>query len=105
MRKGFTLIELIAVIFILSIILVISVPNLLSNIKDNKREASKSIENIILAAARNYAIDYELSYPTTISTSTLCNGYIECPILDVSGNEISGTITIDQNNHYELILN
>lgn len=105
MKKGFTLVELLAVIFILSIILVISVPNLISNIKSNKQDASKSIENIIIAAARNYVIDYELSYPTTIPLSSLCNGYIECPILDVSGNEITGSVTIDQNNHYSLVQN
>ena len=89
MKNGFTLIELIAVVLILSIILVISVPNLLSNIKDNKIKASQSIENIVVSAARNYAIDNELDYPFRVRISTLCNdGYIECPILDASGEEM-----------------
>ncbi len=89
MKNGFTLIELIAVVLILSIILVISVPNLLSNIKDNKIKASQSKENIVVSAARNYAIDNELNYPFCVGISTLCNeGYIECPILDASGEEM-----------------
>lgn len=89
-RNGFTLIELIAVIFILAIVLVITVPNLLTNIKKNRENAYQSIENIVVSAARNYAIDHELEqYPIRVRISTLCNdGYIECPILDASGEEM-----------------
>ena len=104
-KRGFTLIELISVIAILSIILVISVPSLLNSIKKNKEDASKTIEGLVISAGRNYVIDHGLSYPTNIPINALCNGYIECPIIDVNGNEVKGFVSVDSENKYSLVIN
>ena len=102
-KKGFTLIELIAVIAILSVILIISVPNLIGNIKRNKADASNTVEGIVLTAGRNYVVDYGLKYPATIPIEELCNGYIECPIINASNTEITGYIAIDEDNNYTIV--
>ena len=105
MKKGFTLVELIAVIAILSIILVIVMPNLLNNIKSKKNESSNLIRNIVKAAGRNYIIDHDMVYPTAVPITELCNGYIECPIKDSDNNEITGYVSVNENNIYSIVSN
>ena len=94
--KGFTLVELIAVIVILSIILIIGVPSLVSNIKAQKSKASGYVCDIIKAAAKNYGVDYGIEGRQSISISDLCERYISCPIIDPNTNEeIEGYLLIN----------
>ena len=53
-RKAFTLVELLAVIVILSTILVIGVPTLIDNLKKQKQVASNEVYELIKSAAKNY---------------------------------------------------
>ena len=53
-RKAFTLVELLAVIVILAIVLIITVPGVLSIINQTKNKAYESQIKIIKEAARNY---------------------------------------------------
>ena len=93
--KGFTLVELIAVIVILSIILIIGVPSLISNIKEKKQVASKQVYELLKSAARNYEIDYDIKKRQSLPISDLCERYIGCPIIDPATNEeIWGYISI-----------
>lgn len=96
MRKAFTLVELIAVIVIMCIILGIASPVLINKLKSNKQSALNGIYKAIETSAKSYAIDNELSYPTTIQLSTLCGEYFECPLIDPTNEEeIEGEISID----------
>jgi len=55
-KKGFTLVELLAVIVILAIILVIAVPKILTVIDDTRKESMKSSALMIIdSAEREYA--------------------------------------------------
>ena len=59
-KNAFTLIELIAVIVILSIVLTLSVPSLIGALKNNKEKSLKSINELIILAAKDYVVDYGL---------------------------------------------
>ena len=90
-RKGFTLIELIAVIVILSIILIVAVPNLIETYKQSKlksegmfvKQLTKSIESYVSLNGSNLEYtdfgeakksltveDTDKSYTVKISKST-----------------------------------
>lgn len=56
-KKGFTLVELLAVIVVLGIILVIAVPNILNLINKAKIDAYERQKDLIITVARNYIIN------------------------------------------------
>ena len=87
-RKGFTLVELLAVIVILSIIALIAVPGVFNAIEASRQKANVVQEKIIINAAKSYVA--ELTTPFTklddegnaiihyVPVSTLMNeNYIE----------------------------
>ena len=101
-KNAFTLVELLAVIAILTIIMVISVPQLITSIKNKKTDALEKTKDLLISAARNYVIDYELKVPTSISIETLCkNDYLECPIKNPKDNSnLNGYVNVDDNKVY-----
>ena len=106
-KKGFTLIELIAVIAILVIVITMAGPKLINLLNGKKSDALDSTKQIIISAARSYVIDYKIGTPTTITISELClTNYLTCPIENaVTGEDINGIVTIDANNNYEVLIN
>ena len=98
-KNAFTLVELLAVIAILTIIMVISVPQLITSIKNKKTDALEKTKDLLISAARNYVIDYELKVPTSISIETLCkNDYLECPIKNpIDNSNLNGYVNVDDN--------
>ena len=95
MKKGFTLIELLAVISILAIIILLSVPNLLKAIKGNKEKTLDKTKSLIVAAAKNYVVDYDIDTPNVIGLDDLCGTYINCPIKNpVTEEDIDGCVKI-----------
>ena len=100
-KKGFTLIELISVIVILSIIIMLIIPTIINNISDKKEDAYQKNIDIILSAARGYVIDYDIETPTSISLDELCGTYFECPIINPKDNEeIEGYVVVDEERNY-----
>lgn len=78
MRKGFTLAELLAVISILGLIALITIPNVLTKLKSSKEDLYNNQIEEIKAGAQSY-ITYEISHlktssplytPVTTHTST-----------------------------------
>ena len=57
-KKGFTLVEVLAVIVILAILMVIMVPSVNHLINMNKGNSLKSLKNGILNSAKTYVSDY-----------------------------------------------
>ncbi len=66
MKKGFTLVELIAVVVILGIILVIAVPKITDVINNAKINAVIKNEEMLIRATRNYLVSNNEKLPTEI---------------------------------------
>ena len=54
MKKGFTLVELLAVITLLALIVVISLPAIINKINNHEKELSKALYETVMAASRMY---------------------------------------------------
>ena len=61
-KKGFTLVELLAVIIILGVIALITFPIVDNSIKNSKQAALEQTIDSILESARNYSVEYDLGY-------------------------------------------
>jgi type IV pilus assembly protein PilA len=71
-KKGFTLVELLAVIVILGIILAIAIPNILNLINNSKEQAYESQKKFIIDAAKKYVMaNQNLVFENNVATITL----------------------------------
>lgn len=96
MKKGFTLIEMIAVVAIIALLMITVIPSILNQIGNKKEEMSNANKEAIYTATDNY-LDYNsATYPMNanntycITLEALVNaGELKSPIKDFeSGNEI-----------------
>ena len=102
-KNAFTLIELIAVIVILSIVLTLSVPSLIGALKNNKEKSLKKINELIILAAKDYVVDYGLEIPRKITQNELCKNYLDCPIINpVTKEEMIFSVIVDENKNYTI---
>ena len=72
-RKGFTLVEVLAVIVILGLLAVIMIPNVGVLIEQNKNNSYDELKNSIVMATRNFFSDYRYQ----ISVDGNCNDLSE----------------------------
>lgn len=79
-KKGFTLVELLAVIILIGLIAVLVVPKVTKTLKDSKESVNKSSVNGLVRTANNYYIESKMkgsfqgcSYNFTNNTNT-CEG-------------------------------
>ena len=84
-KKGFTLVELLAVIVILAIILVIAVPRIMSVIKDAKLGSIESTAKLIASTAESSyeskkALGLEVGDLKCTDVASLSNDYGTCKI-------------------------
>jgi prepilin-type N-terminal cleavage/methylation domain-containing protein len=119
-NKGFTLVELLAVIVILAIILVIAIPNIMKIIDKAKLDANIKSEDMLLNAAKKYMVNNFAKVPINIGDTTeitldelktanimgdiksannsnLCNGYVL--ITKIDDNKYNYTPTLNCNNN------
>ena len=102
-KNAFTLIELIAVIVILSIVLTLSVPSLIGALKNNKEKSLEKINELIILAAKDYVVDYGLEIPRKITQNELCKNYLDCPIINpVTKEEMIFSVIVDENKNYTI---
>lgn len=62
MNKGFTLMELLGVLVILSLLMIILVPNILEQLSNREGEVTEAQEEIIKSAAENYVDNHPNQY-------------------------------------------
>ena len=86
-KKGFTLIELIAVIIILGIILVISGVAVISSFQDTKDDVATTQEEIITSSAKAY-FNENLNFFSRKNTPDICED-------EIDGDNIKRTCTIN----------
>lgn len=100
-KKAFTLIELIGVIVILSLMLLLIVPNVVTTLKEGNETSEKFQNQTIILGAKNWASDNKGLLPQTeggtktITLKDLQNGgYVEKNIKDPkTGNVLNSDTT------------
>ena len=70
MKKGITLIELLSVLIILSIILAITIPQILNIIDNSKNEIIIKNNEIIVSATRRYLLSNRRFFPLETGQTT-----------------------------------
>jgi prepilin-type N-terminal cleavage/methylation domain-containing protein len=112
-KNGFTLIEMIAVVIIISLLALISLPTIMNQLANKKDEISDVTQSLIFEAAELYMSGKTSTYVKTpglsycVSLDDLVNqGYLSSPITDYkTGNEISLSnyvkTTINQYSEYD----
>lgn len=102
-KKGFTLVELLAVIVILGLIAVIASPLVLGTINSSKESLSKEQKNRIIEAAKIYAV--KQGHCGCVSVKDLYNnGYLEDEYVKDpnGGGTLSGGVKLEwKNNQYD----
>ena len=108
-RNGFTLVELMAVIIIISLIALLTFPNIINQIKKTKKSNNKMIEDVVIEQAKKYVSDNKedlLEDEYCLSISTLIdNDYIKEDIVNINNIKDNKVvhITLDNNNSYEVV--
>lgn len=93
MKKGFTLIEVLAVIVVLGLLMMLTVPNVLNQIARNNEKTKAAMNKIINTAVELYLDDNSDDYPKNVNDvyciklEKLVNeGYLVEPILNPVDN-------------------
>lgn len=95
-KNGFTLVEILAVLVLVSVIAIISAPSIINYINGNKEEISEVTKKLIATGTDlyidNYKPDYkpDLGKEYCVTLNDVVNaGYLDSPIIDsVSGEEV-----------------
>ena len=114
MKKGFTLVELIAVIIILAVIASITYPTVSNSIKNSKEKAYNVQVESIVEAAHKWAVDNATNLSETDATRVhisdlISNGYITKTnngklYNPVDDTEMTGCVVINYSNEYNQYL-
>lgn len=94
MKKGFTVVELLAVVVILSLLVILIMPNILNNVNNKREDVSDSAKKMIYDATDIYMKENSEIYPSTkesvhcIKLETLVNnGKLVKPIKDLKSDK------------------
>lgn len=115
MKKGFTLIEVLAVVTIIGLIFVIALPKIINSLNSKKSDIDTTTSNMIISAARLYVDDNSDKF-NKIDGSTYClplttlakEEYLDSKIKNITDEEDitkikSVKITYDNTFHYEIV--
>ncbi len=114
-NKGFTLIEILAVVTIIGLIFILVIPKITTSLKNKKGDVDKTTENLVLSATKLYVSDHSSKFEKTdgnISCMPLHQlvkkGYLDGPVKNVTDdkditNGKSVRITYDKGFKYELV--
>ena len=102
-KNGFTLVELLAVILLLTLIITLFIPNALKLLNENNLKVYKIKEEQLVKSAKDYTYDSNFTSPTStnpvyITITDLSNGNYLDKILDAStGNECIAFVKVTLN--------
>ena len=99
-RKGFTIVELLAVVVVLSLLLIIAIPAVMQYMKQGTKSYYTSLESEVKVAGADYVETYRSLLPQNIDHVRVIaleelveNKYID-PVKDEKGNECTGQVTV-----------
>ena len=72
-NKGFTLVELLAVVVILVIIMTVALPNISSSIERSQNKQDAAMEKVIISAGELYVSKHKASIKNKLSTISSCS--------------------------------
>lgn len=114
-KKGFTLVELLVVIVILSLIAMVVYPAIIKVINDSKKDAYNTQVELVIKAAKEWAVEHpnllpsdESSSDTIICVSELVSlGYIDTTVKNpYTSSEMPGGVVVAlDSNKYEYVYN
>ena len=115
MKKGFTLIEVLAVVTIIGLIFVIALPKIINSLNSKKSDIDNTTNNMIISAAKMYVNDHNTKFdkiegvvyclPLTTLTK---EEYLDSKVKNVTDdkditNIKSVKISYDNTFHYEIV--
>lgn len=108
-KKGFTLVELLAVLVILAAIMGIAIPSITSSMERNKEKQNESKERMLESFAEIYVADHKNALYNNLGTAEECyisvtelrdKGYLTDDADKYSDNsEIKGCVIFNKKNH------
>lgn len=106
-NKGFTLVELLAVLIILTVIMGIAIPSISSSLERTKIKQNDSKKKIIVTAAEEFVTDHKNEVYANLDTEgckieiNLLGDYLsEGAFEDADGNEIGGFVVFNKPSSY-----
>ena len=111
MKRGFTLIELMAAALIIALVALLTFPNIVNKMKEAKKQNKDSVEKIVIASCKRYVNDninnFNEDKNYCIRVKTLVdNDYVKEDIINDEDNDISDyfvKVTYDDDFSYELV--
>ena len=115
MKKGFTLVELLGTIVILSLIVIVAFPAIISQMKKSNEAVDSSVKHVVEAAARDYMNDNietyrkalqgkTVSYGTKKVTDLVTAGYLEETFVDKHCQIKNDTLTLSADDKKYIII-
>ena len=114
-NKGFTLIEILAVVTIIGLIFILVIPKITTSLKNKKSDVDTTTTNLVLSATKLYVSDHSSKFEKTegnVSCMPLRElvdkGYLDGPVKNVTDdlditNSNSVRITYNKGFKYELV--
>ncbi len=104
-NKGFTLVELLAVLIILTVIMGVAIPSISSSLERTKVKQNKAKEEMLLSYAEEYVTDhknavYSKSNPCYITIEMLSDYLPEGGMKDADNEDIRGYILFTKPSTY-----
>ena len=104
-KKGFTLVELLAVIAILAILVIVAMPNVLGMFNQAKVNSFVTeVQKIMDTATTTFTKDALLNSGKTVYYSSTENATLGTKKLDMSGNEKNYFIEMDRNGEFKRVV-
>ena len=115
MKKGFTLIEILAVVTIIGLIFVIALPKIINSLNSKKNDIDNTTNNMIISAAKMYVNDHNTKFDKIegavycLPLTTLAKEeYLDSQVKNVTDdkditNIKSVKISYDNTFHYEIV--
>ena len=104
-KKGFTLVELLAVIAILAILVIVAMPNVLGMFNQAKVSSfTTEVQKLMDAATTTFTKDALLNSGKTVYYSSESNATLGTKELDMSGNEKNYFIEMDRNGNFKRVV-